>query len=308
MTENPSPLVGQAIGDSLGMPFETQPANSPELLAWDGSYLPSEYHNLRPGQWTDDTMMARMIAESLISRNGYYPPDVSKRYVEWFCSGDHRGMGKTTRTALDKLNQGASWAESGIQGAEGNGTAMRAAPIGFFYKEDLPTVREFARLDAKVTHRSHEAEMGSVAVAIGVALLARGKADKTNLVSQVIPWLEGSRIKTCFSYMFSFFEGLFVKDALRRTGTKAHVVETVPAAFAAFTLTSSYVEAVEAAIRAGGDTDTTAAITGALAGTYYGLEGIPERYTHDLEIFDTLRDIDLQLTKGLWTGSGYHLG
>jgi ADP-ribosylglycohydrolase len=74
--------------------------------------------------------------------------------------------------------------------------------------------------------------------------------------------------------------------------TGAHVVQTVPAAFAAVLLTDSYESAILAAIRAGGDTDTTAAIAGGLAGALYGRSHIPERLLQDLEDRDDLQRIE----------------
>lgn len=298
MANDPSPLVGQAIGDSLGMGFETQPANSPELLAWDGSYQPSAYHKLSAGQWTDDTMMARALAESLMSCNGYYPRDVADRYLAWYRSGDHRGMGRTTRTALTQLNEGVPWTRTGVIDALGNGSAMRAAPLGLYYQEDLATVREFARMDACVTHDSLEAEAGSTSVAVAVALLASGKADRSTLVEQLLPWVNEHELAVAISHLTEDLRGADIQKVLETTGTAAHVLQTVPAAIAAFIYTTSYQEAVEAAVRAGGDTDTTAAITGALAGTFYGFGGIPKKYLKDLEDFATLRKVEVRISKG----------
>lgn len=297
---SPAPLVGAAVGDALGVSFETKPADHEELLQWDGeTFLGSEYHGLSPGQWTDDTMMSKAIAESLVACGGYYPRDVSDRYRAWYRSNDHRGMGKTTRSALQNLDDGIPWTKSGIEGAEGNGTAMRAAPIGFFFREDLTTVSEFAQMDARITHRSLEAQMGSVAVSLGIAMLAE-HADFKVMIDQVLVNLEDSKVKQGLQKI-AFYQrqpDFPVADALRVIGTSAHVTQTVPSAFAALVLTRSFPEAVQAAIRAGGDTDTTAAITGALAGTYYGLDGIPGSWRKGIENFDHLHRLEVRIAKG----------
>jgi len=296
---DPAPLVGGAVGDALGMAFETKKADDAELLQWDGeTFLPSDYHKLSPGQWTDDTMMSKFIAESLVACGGYYPRDVADRYRIWYRSSDHRGMGKTTRAALVNLDNGLPWTKSGVQGAEGNGTAMRAAPLGIFFREDLVTVREFTQIDARITHASLEAQMGSVAVSIGVALLAEG-VELEALIDQVLEHLDESQVKQGLQKV-AFYQrqpDFPAADALKVIGTSAHVTQTVPSAFASLVLTKSYPEAIRVAIRAGGDTDTTASITGALAGTHYGLSAIPKPW-QKIENFDHLRRLDVRITKG----------
>lgn len=297
MVNDPSPLVGCAVADALGMPFETRLSSDPLLLNWDGSYLPSEYHKLKPGQWTDDTMMSKRLMESLYICGGFYPRDVANRYLHWYLSGDTRGMGKTTKAALQRLKEGFRWTDSGVENAEGNGTAMRAAPMGAFYHDDPLTVAEFARMESRITHKSIEACEGSAAVALMVAYLWQG-VDRFDLLEATLEFLNNSRIKDKLIILNNTKDRLSLPEAFETFGTNAHVTQTVPSAFAAFMLTNSYEEAVMATIRAGGDTDTTAAITGALAGTYYGFEGIPKKYRLDLERMDHLHKLDSHIGVG----------
>lgn len=384
MVKDPSPLVGQGVGDALGMPFETCKATDPRLTSWDGSYLPSEYHKLAPGQWTDDTMMAKIVMESLFLCGGFYPQDLADRYRHWLISGDLRGMGKSTKHALENLVSGSPWCDSGIEGAEGSGTAMRAAPFGIFYHDDLYTAAEFARMDARITHRSIEAEEGSAAIAVAMGLVLTG-VDPELLISKVLGYLRDSNVKRKLvatqvlvekeksgrsSYapnyvappgstlkevlfenhlttvdlsqatgldkeliedliggnthlsdtiasrlesvlqipssfwlnlqsQYDTFRGLTgASRTLLRIGTSAHVVETVPSAIAAFLLTTTFETSVSLAIRVGGDTDTRAAMTGALAGTLYGFEAIPKKYREGLENVDHFRRLEPKLFKG----------
>lgn len=295
MANDPSPLVGCAVGDALGMPFETRPASDPLLVSWKGEYLPSEYHKLAPGQWTDDTKMAKMLTESLYICGGFYPRDVANRYLHWYLSGDTRGMGKTTKASMQRLKDGFRWTDSGMDNAEGNGTAMRAAPMGAFYHDDPLTVAEFARMDARITHKSVEACEGSAAVALMVAYLWQG-VSRFDLLAATLDFLNESKIKDKLTVLSK--GSLSLPEAFALFGTKAHVTQTVPSAFAAFMLTNSYEEAVMSAIRAGGDTDTTAAITGALAGTHYGFEAIPKKYRLGLEQLDHLHKLDRHIGVG----------
>ena len=299
MIKDPSPLVGLAVGDSLGMPFETKKAGCPELLAWKGEYLPSEYHKLNPGQWTDDTMMAKLIAESLLLCGGFYPKDIADRYRHWLIQGAPRGMGKTTRKALENLDQGLSWVDSGVEGSEGNGPAMRIAPLGAFYREDPITCSEFARMEARVTHKSLEAEEGAAAIAVAIGLLMVG-ASPLDLVQKTTEFLHDSKIKESLLRLAAFRGNgsMTAIEAMRLFGTGCRITQTVPSALSAFVFTESYEQAIHSAIQAGGDTDTTAAIAGALAGAYYGYSSIPKKYLDGLEDKDHLRRLELKALNG----------
>jgi ADP-ribosyl-[dinitrogen reductase] hydrolase len=298
MKQNPSPLVGLAVGDALGMPFETAHMLDSRLLAWDGlSYQASSFHGLAPGQWTDDTMMSKCLAESLLERHGYDPVDAAAHYTKWFLSGERRGMGRATADALGRLARGTPWDSSGVKGAEGNGTAMRAGVLGAFYHVLPASAAEFARLDATITHQSDEAQHGSAVIAAAVALLVTGVSKKL-LLSWLLTHLPStSKIYAGLrSIQAMQAENRRVEDVLGTDlQTGAHVVQTVPAAIAALVLTDSYTACVQAAIRAGGDTDTTAAVAGGLAGAHYGYAAIPEHLTKGLEACDQLRRLELDL-------------
>lgn len=299
----PATLTGLAVGDALGVQFETLPFGSDALRDWDGSYGPSVYHKLKAGQWSDDTMMAKILAESLNVEGTYSPADVARRYLRWLEGGDKRGMGKTTEAALTRLKRGLPWTQSGIPEAEGNGTAMRVAPIGLFFSSNIQAVIEMARIDARITHASLEAEAGSIAVATAVAMLAEGR-DRDSLLYKVLECTPQSRVAVGMREVLHFCETvlwpngplgpedvLALPKKLSEMGTSAHVVHTVPAAFMAFMATESYQDAVESAVRAGGDTDTTAAVTGALAGTYYGRDQVAP-YLPELESSDLLANLE----------------
>lgn len=301
--EETSTLTGLAIGDALGMPFETHPRASEALRKWDGTFQPGSPYNTRQperkaGEWTDDTKMAKALAMSLIEGGVYNPALASANYIDWYHSGDLRGMGKTTKEAMDRILKGHHWNSSGVLHAHGNAPAMRAAPLGVFYRHSLTTVADMARIDAAITHRSEEAIEGAVAVALGVAVMAKGLAEKNDILKPVSHLLrsEGPTISLVETRL-SMLEELLPKGPQAATsffdkyGTSAKTEESVPAAFLCFLMTSTFKDAVEMAVRAGGDTDTVAAITGALAGTYYGKEQV-EPYLKDLEESTLLQHID----------------
>lgn len=271
-------LLGTAIGDALGVPFETKLVNYETLMQWDGeTFLGSEHHKLEPGQFSDDTQMSLMVAESLVSNNGFKPEDLAARYVEWMSSGRARGWGKTTLAAVQNLMAGKPYTESGIAGSTGNGTAMRAAPFGVFYRDDLETLIKVVKIDSAITHASEEAEAGALAIALAAAYAARKEFKRNDpasvLLEKIHPHLPDSKVKNTIYSLDSLISSPFIPpaQALKVLGTKANVKETVPAALYCFLkCKKGFWEAVETAIRAGGDTDTTAAIVGALCGARDG--------------------------------------
>jgi len=315
---NPAPLTGLAIGDALGMPFETAASSTPTLLAWKGGYEASKFHKLQPGQFTDDTQMSLALAASLLEKRFYDPEHASKKYLAWFQSGDARGMGGSTRKALARLATGTPWYQAGENGAEGNGTAMRAAPIGMFQNrgssraprgtERLRAAAHWARVDAAITHQSDEAKEGSAAIAVAVSHLCSGRT-LISLLDTVLAYLEKSRVYFALEdlqkTMSRFAEchrdhceilGEFLTNRSQlQDGPSARVSESVPAAFAALLSGSSYRDTVERAIRAGGDTDSVAAMAGAMAGALYGIEGIPDELIAGLEGAHYIREIELKL-------------
>lgn len=101
----PAVLVGQAIGDALGMPFEKLGDEvHPDLGTWDGmSFRKGTFHDLPPGHWTDDTEMAECLTQSLL-QHGAIGEDTAKRYLEW-ARGTPHGMGGLSQRSRDQAPQ-----------------------------------------------------------------------------------------------------------------------------------------------------------------------------------------------------------
>lgn len=288
-------LLGTAVGDALGVPFETKLVNYEPLVKWDGkTFLGSEHHKLQPGQYSDDTQMSLMVAESLIDNHGFNPDDLAARYVDWIVSGRARGYGKTTLMAVENLQSGKHWSESGIAGSYGNGTAMRAAPFGVYFRNDLRSLINIVKIDSAITHASEDAEAGALAIALTAAYAVNNDLDK--LLDKLYEQLPNSKVKSIVYSLDSLINSEYItpSQALRVLGTKANVIETVPSALYCFLKFDNYQDAVLAAIKAGGDTDTTAAIVGALFGAKDGIKAIDKSF-HTVEDFDKLISLDSQL-------------
>lgn len=273
-------LVGLAIGDALGMPFEGLPSwvVGPVLDQVRG-FHESARRGLAAGQWTDDTQMSLCLARSLVRRGLADPEDIAREYLGWFQSDDVRGIGNTTFHALSRLEAGTNWRESGIEGeqAAGNGTAMRAAPLGLLYHDDLEKLRDACVLDAEITHKNAEAIAGSRVVAFLVARLVAGAMPGKDLLQETVEVVAGSRVAENLLRSRELLErGANLLQASEALGVGGYVVETVArSVFCFFHAPDDFGVAVTAAVRAGGDTDTAGAMTGAWSGARVGLAGIP---------------------------------
>jgi len=296
-------LTGLAIGDALGMPFETESPLSSRLASWTGDYQASSFHRLKPGQFTDDTQMSLAVAEAILENKFYDPGVTAKKYLAWFTSGDCRGIGNNTRLAMQNLAKGKEWHTSGIEEAQGNGTAMRATPIGAHQNrgaERLRAAAHWARVDSAITHKSDEAKEGSAAMAVATSHLCSG-GRKADFLTTVLEHTEKSRLRYAVEDLYrAIRRGDSLGDFLKTrewllSGVSAHVVQSVPAAFTVFLYSENFEETVKNAIKLGGDTDTIAAMAGALAGSLYGIEGIPETLLAPLERKDDIRAIELKL-------------
>lgn len=288
--------MGLAIGDALGMPFETFPPNRPELLEWDGmSYGSSSYHRLGPGQWTDDSQMSLALGQSLLDRRFLDPSYTAACYVKWF-KDSPRGYGKTTALAIGELVGGADWWMSGVNDAKGNGTVMRAAPIGLFHHRGtgrLEAAARDARMDAVLTHRSSEAADGSAAVAMAVSHLAAG-GSKADLLDAILPHMKpGLVLESLQTLRATGSVGILENELFPGpAGIPAKAHHTTVAAFFCFLETTSFLDAVSSAIRLGGDTDSVGSVAGGFAGAFYGLEGIPDHLVAGLETPSVFEEMD----------------
>jgi ADP-ribosylglycohydrolase len=297
-------LVGTAIGDSLGMPFEMKAPQNPMFKDWDGNFLQGTYHKLEPGQFTDDTQMSLAMTKSLLRSNGFDGPDMARAYLEWYQTGA-RGMGGTTRTAMQSLERGVPFDKSGVHlgptgiPVGGNGTAMRACPMGVYFRRDLDQVKANIRIDASITHQVEECILGGVAVAVGAALLARSEATPKDLIKKVVEHLPDSATKQHLLVASRLAEkDIAPTIAMEVIGTSGYVVESVAAAFYCVSRHYGYRNIVVNAVKGGGDADTIAAMAGGLAGIYFGLDGIPEEYKKVVEEYDNLCKLDRLLCEG----------
>jgi len=290
-----SVLLGTCVGDALGVAFEKQLSNFKPLIDWDGfTYLESKSHGLNPGQYSDDGQMSLIVAESLIKNNGYNPEYTACEYLKWFDFGSPRGFGKTTKFAIDNLRDGKKYYESGIVDSYGNGSAMRAGPFGVYFANDLQHLIESIKIDSAITHVSPDAEAG--ALAVGLAIYFCINNDHSNLIHKISKYLPDSKVKENLLALDAMLTSdITAEQAFSIFGTKADIRMTIPSVFYAFHKFPSFKEGVPAIIKAGGDTDTNAAILGGIYAARDGNKDINNYWVSNLENFKYINDLDSRL-------------
>jgi poly(ADP-ribose) glycohydrolase ARH3 len=275
-------LLGLAAGDALGGCFEGQSADfiarrfrSPQVLL--------DAPPLETLHYTDDTQMAIGIAEALVADAAIREETLCRVFAANYVPS--RGYGFGTRRVLEAMSAGEDHraaAEAYYPGGSfGNGAAMRVAPVGLFFHPDSIEVREQARLSALPTHLHALAIEGAQLLALGVAFVVRAEAfDRAAFFTELLEHCTSEDYRRKLERAASLRE----PEELAVLGNGIQALESVPTALACFALSpEDYGTAIGRAILLGGDTDTIAAMTGALAGAYLGATAIPSSLLERLE-------------------------
>lgn len=275
-------LLGLAVGDALGAPYETLTAHEiydqfglPDVVASNPSGDPLRY--------TDDTEMMIGVAETLVE-HGRIERDALARA---FAANYHpeRGYGKGARRIIETVQAGGDWraaAETVFPGGSlGNGAAMRVAPVGLDFCDDPDQVWEQARLSALPTHRHPVGVEAAQVMALAVALAAKADAiDRRELLKALLERAETEEIRWALKTAIRLRRG----DSIAVLGHSVEAHRSTVTAIAAFAACpTDYTLAVGRVIGLGGDTDTLAAMTGALCGAFGGLAAVPAALVEKLE-------------------------
>jgi ADP-ribosylglycohydrolase len=280
--------VGSAVGDALGMPVEAFPPA--KLRAQFGEvrdFLPSDprlAYPLQAGQWTDDTQLSLDTLHSLVELGRVDGADLVRRFSAAHETG-LRFSGYTVNQALRRLRTGVPWDQAGLGAdhCQGNGAAMRTAPIGLFDAFRPERLAEDVRLASMVTHKHPEAQAGGLAVAWLVSRAATGTLHLDTLVEDLAEVLGPCRVADNVRRIREL-EGLDTQAGLAELGTTGWVVHTVAAALFCFLRTpEDFEQTVVEAVMGGNDADTTAAVAGAVSGAYNGVDAIPARWREGVE-------------------------
>ncbi len=291
-------LLGTALGDALGASgwgralarrgnadAEAQP---PEILCY-----------------TDDTHMAIGVAESLIERRGLDADHMAARFAENYEREPYRGYGPGPPRIFRMMRAGVDWRRAARLvypgGSFGNGAAMRIAPLGLFYNDDLRTLKRAAEEASGITHTHPLGIEGAVLQAAAVALAVRSGEGAPLDPRDFLGILRGIVSQGIYAERLEAIDRLLKEGAdprrvVAELGNGVEAFNSVPTAIFSFLANfGSFPRAILYAIGLGGDTDTIGAMTGAISGAYLGARGIPQGWLARLEDADRLERLALAL-------------
>jgi len=276
-------LLGLACGDAVGTAVELRPRGSfPALTGMVGGGP----FRLRPGEWTDDTSLALCLGESLLACRGFDARDQMERYVRWWREGHWSSNGRcfdigtTVHHALESFRAtGEPRAGSTDPERAGNGSLMRLAPVAMYFAPDARRAVHFAGESSRTTHGAAEAVDACrlLAALLVRALAGAGKEEVLAAGADGLP--DGRPLEPAIA---ALARGAYRNKRKPQVRGSGYVVESLEAALWCFHGTSDLRTAVLRAANLGDDADTTAAITGQLAGAFYGADAIPRDWRQKL--------------------------
>lgn len=277
-------LLGLAVGDAMGGPLEFMSVNQIQIKHGTvTSMIGGGWLQLRPGQYTDDTTLMMATAESLSEHRQVNLEDLSKRYLKWYQS-DPQAIGQITRATLGLMHEGAGIEEAAAKADaelsadnDDSDPLPRCVPLALLYcASPERLMKETARV-AKLTHYNKKVISAAVTLNLVLSRILNGETERQKIFSQVAQLLDENELG--LYNMLPDIAGKKEED-LR---TSSRVQDTLETALWTLWMKKNYRECIATVINLGGDTDTIAAITGALAGAYYGEQGIPAEWLKHLE-------------------------
>lgn len=308
-----SVAYGHAIADALGVPVEFM---SREDLKADPVKDMMGYgtHHVPAGTWSDDTSMAIATLDSLAAGVDY--DDIMSKFRAWKVEAAYTAtdevfdMGVSTNTAISRFQKGTPALKCGCPGENdnGNGSLMRIYPAALYWhftnKGKLSTqeLDEFIFDISALTHAHLRSKLACGIYAYALLHLLGRRTKKSlcdGLYHAQMVYSEVPAYASELKHFTRLFDVNFPSLPEAEIKSSGYVVATLEAAIWCLLNTKSYEECVLKAVNLGSDTDTVAAVAGALAGCLYGLEGIPEKWFDGLLRKDMMADICQRFTDSL---------
>jgi ADP-ribosylglycohydrolase len=281
-------LFGVAIGDALGVPAEFKSRaflQQNPVTDFEGY----KSHHQPPGTFSDDSSLTFCLAASLC--NGYDLKDIGNRFVRWYeagywtAGGNVFDIGMTTSRAITRLKKGIRPDLAGDfeEGNNGNGSLMRIIPLLFYIREfDIEKCYQITKEISSITH-GHIRSVIACFYYLEFALNLLNGLDKRQAYTATAETVGNFIVdKEIVQREIDLFAPLLAADitqvSIDSIPSFGYVMNTLKASMYCFMTTDNYKDAVLMAVNLGNDSDTTAAVTGGLAGLYYGHQSIPEHW------------------------------
>lgn len=304
-----SALFGIAVGDALGVPVEF---NSRETIAQNPVTDMIGYgtYNLPKGTWSDDSSLTFCLAEALTK--DFDLQAIGGNFVKWFyenywtARGEVFDIGIATKEAIERLSKGErpDLAGNFEESSNGNGSLMRILPL-LFYVKNKP-INERYQITKQVSSITH-AHIRSVIACFYYLEFAKqileghDKFETYRLLQSSIPeFLKSLSINPNEISLFDrLFKGNIFELPENEIQSSGYVLYTLEASIWCLLTTDNYHDAVLKAVNLGSDTDTTAAVTGGLAGLLYGFDNIPPDWLQNLARFNDIENLVSRMSNNL---------
>lgn len=303
-----SGLMGVCVGDALGVPVEftsrAERMTSPvtKMLGYGTWEQP-------PGTWSDDSSLTLCLAECLCE--GFSLSAIANSFWRWYkegywaAHGQVFDIGNTTFLAIMNWHQGASPTKAGgtSEQSNGNGSLMRILPMVYCHQMfTFPELITRVHQVSCITHAHIRSQM-ACGIYISIALALLQGADLATAYLQGLKQMEslysGGEYVLEMPHFARVFSGEIAQIPIEEINSGGYVIDTLEASLWCLLNTSSYAQAVLKAINLGMDTDTTAAVTGGLAGIYYGVENIPQEWIDQIARKQDIIDLGNRLAQAL---------
>lgn len=275
-------FFGVACGDAMGGTLEFMSKDDiKRKYGYLKDIIGGGCWDLKPGEVTDDTMMTIAVAEGIMDNPENPIEDIGKHFIEWY-DNKPKDIGNIIRIALDEYKRSNDWMKTGYYAHQatggmsaGNGSLMRCLPVALYYN-DVKKMLEITASQSMLTHYDKKATDANQFYNLLVYNYLNDKPKVPAIKKHIEKYPE-------YEQVFKL-----LKEELKPTG---YVFDTLICALWCFINTSTFEDAVCEAVNLGGDADTIAAITGGMAGVYYGYDAIPKRWKEKILIFEQLTSI-----------------
>jgi ADP-ribosyl-[dinitrogen reductase] hydrolase len=241
---------------------------------------------LPPGTTTDDTAMARNLARSLIEREGFDPADVTARHLAWFES-DPPDVGSLTAKVFRRVADGTPaeqaareiWEERGPEVSAGNGSVMYCAPLGVAYASRPAELRDLAPRLSALTHFDQRCRTACLSICLAIAALVRGETTEVALAEALGPDILDREGGEELEFLVEAVGGSRPIDG----PDQGFCLFTAAVALQTLARDDGFEVGLRRVVGLGGDTDTNAAVAGALLGARDGRDGLPPAWLERLQ-------------------------
>lgn len=293
-------VYGLLIGDALGVPYEfyqnTELPPKEQIEFEPPMGFPKAYPNIPAGTWSDDGAQALCLLESLCDCGKFILEDFAQKLLLWLKEGKWAvnglvfDVGMQTQNALTAYRSGVSAFESGNMEPEGkgNGALMRVLPLAVWHSGSDRQLVLDAHTQCLITH-------GHICNQVCCALYV--------LVSRelcvAVPFMDAYqnaliKLRKIYEHMPAHSHELETElqpDRAPIGSGNGYVVDTLKSAFMILGKATSYEDSVKQAVLLGNDTDTTACVTGGLAGIIFGIDNIPKKWYNKLKEKQLLEEL-----------------